>query len=98
MWFRNKYHHDECAVSWQDEHSCMCNDRCPSCNAEIEPEDSDDLSFMVFENERDDSYYGPWGVYFSPESAEHDPDYVRVKSFYSRTDAEAHAAAMRNLF
>ena len=28
---------------WQDEWDSMCNDRCPVCNAEIEPYDSDAL-------------------------------------------------------
>jgi hypothetical protein len=32
----------ECGHEWQDTWSCMCNDRCPKCNKEIEPYDSDD--------------------------------------------------------
>ena len=29
---------------WTDEWSCACNDRCPLCNAEVEPYHSDDLT------------------------------------------------------
>lgn len=32
-----------CGKSWVDKWSCMCNDRCPMCNAEIEPYRSVDL-------------------------------------------------------
>ena len=96
MWFRNKYHHEECGASWEDEHSCMCNDKCPMCNAEIEPAASADLSVALIENERDHRYYGRWGVYISPESAEYDPGYVRVKSFRSQAESEVYAEELRN--
>ena len=43
--FRNHYHCDDCDEEWQDEWSCMCNDRCPSCNKEIEPYESVDLNY-----------------------------------------------------
>jgi hypothetical protein len=39
-WFRNEYVCLECDTNWADEWSCQCNDRCPTCNAETEPEDS----------------------------------------------------------
>lgn len=32
-----------CGEEWEDSWSCMCNDRCPSCNKEIEPYASEDL-------------------------------------------------------
>ena len=38
--FTNYYIH--CGVEWQDEWSCMCDDRCPVCNCEIEPYKSED--------------------------------------------------------
>jgi hypothetical protein len=41
LWFRNHYRH--CGQEWNDEWSCMCNDKCPVCDAEIEPFKSDDL-------------------------------------------------------
>lgn len=48
-WYINYYQH--CGQGWVDEWDCMCNDRCPVCNAEIEPhaskvveaEDEEDL-------------------------------------------------------
>lgn len=44
--FLNHYRHDDCpvdpGVEWEDRWSCACNDRCPACNAEIEPYQSDD--------------------------------------------------------
>ena len=42
-WFRNYYRHEACDVEWTDEWSCACNDRCPECDAEIEPYNLDDL-------------------------------------------------------
>lgn len=33
----NHYYCDECCVSWKDQWSCMCNDKCPRCHHEIEP-------------------------------------------------------------
>ena len=36
-WFRNEYACFACGTSWEDEWSCMCNDRCPHCDAENEP-------------------------------------------------------------
>src|SRR5712691_6965963 len=36
-WFR-KHHSCPCGTQWWDEWDCLCNDRCPSCNAEIEPD------------------------------------------------------------
>ncbi len=95
MWFRNKYHHQECKTFWEDEHSCMCNDKCPTCNAEIEPEESDDPTVVVRENDKDDSYFGRSGVYYSPESAEYEPAYVRVKSFDRKAEAEGFAEELR---
>jgi len=33
----NFYRHRECGSHWVDLWNCGCNDRCPKCNAEIEP-------------------------------------------------------------
>jgi hypothetical protein len=30
-----------CGTEWEDTWDCACNDRCPSCNKEIEPHHSD---------------------------------------------------------
>lgn len=37
--FQNSYKCD-CGEEWEDNWSCACNDRCPSCNKEIEPYES----------------------------------------------------------
>ncbi|WP_285905148.1 hypothetical protein [Pseudodesulfovibrio pelocollis] len=41
--YRN-YYECSCGHTWEDEWSCMCNDRCPECRLEIEPYDSEDLT------------------------------------------------------
>ena len=97
MWFRNRYRHDECDTAWEDEHSCMCNDKCPTCDAEIEPAESDDLTLIIVENDGEDRCFGRWGVYLSPEAAEYDPSYVRMKSFFRKADAAAFVEEMRKL-
>jgi hypothetical protein len=40
LWYRNEYFCEECGTEWTDEWSCQCNDRCPTCNLEIEPSES----------------------------------------------------------
>jgi len=40
MW-RNKYRH--CGQEWEDVWDYACNDRCPVCNAEIEPYCSEEI-------------------------------------------------------
>jgi hypothetical protein len=42
-WFRNSYRCDQCGEGWEDEWDCACNDRCPKCNAEIEPFESEEI-------------------------------------------------------
>ena len=42
-YFINHYTH--CGTEWEDVWSSKCNDRCPVCNAEIEPYASDDITF-----------------------------------------------------
>jgi hypothetical protein len=36
----NVYEHDACGSSWNDEHSCACDDECPACGASISPLES----------------------------------------------------------
>jgi hypothetical protein len=40
-WFINHYRH--CGQEWEDRWSSACNDRCPVCNAEIEPYESEEI-------------------------------------------------------
>jgi hypothetical protein len=44
QWFEKHYVCSECGKKWSDEWSCECDDRCPSCNCEIEPTAVTDLS------------------------------------------------------
>ena len=39
--YLNKYICDGCGTEWEDQWSCACNDKCPNCNAEIEPDSSE---------------------------------------------------------
>ena len=41
--FHNFYRCSECGTEWEDEWECACNDRCPNCNAEIEPYKSENI-------------------------------------------------------
>jgi rubrerythrin len=41
--YRNYYRCDACDTQWTDTWSCMCDDRCPECDAEHEPYHSDEL-------------------------------------------------------
>jgi hypothetical protein len=34
----------ECGTEWDDEWDCLCNDRCPTCNAETTPESAEAVS------------------------------------------------------
>jgi len=40
-WYSNHYYCSACQQEWHDEWDCECNDRCPICNKEIEPYESD---------------------------------------------------------
>ena len=43
MKYKNYYRCSECGTEWEDCWECTCNDRCPDCNAEIEPYKSEDI-------------------------------------------------------
>lgn len=36
-------HYEHCGQFWQDVSECTNNDRCPVCNREIEPYESEDI-------------------------------------------------------
>lgn len=40
--YRNHYE-CPCGIEWSDESPYTCNDRCPNCNAECQPSESEDL-------------------------------------------------------
>jgi hypothetical protein len=86
-WFRKSYRCDECEVGWNDEWSCGCNDRCPECDAEIEPFESEDLSVQVELREEGKL----WVVLVSPPAAEHKPAHVETR-FSRKREAKAFAA------
>jgi len=45
--YRNYYRHADCdeepGIEWNSVWSCTCNDRCPACDHEIEPYNSEDV-------------------------------------------------------
>lgn len=41
--FRMSYRCPKDGTEWEMEWSCACNDRCPTCDAEIEPSDVQDI-------------------------------------------------------
>lgn len=87
-WYRNYYTCDRCHDDWEDEWSCMCDDDCPYCGARhMSPNDSDDLTEVIECEERD------YVVLWSPETAEHDPDYRELGRFPTREQAEAFLAS-----
>jgi hypothetical protein len=86
-WFRNYYTCARCNRHWTDEWSCMCDDDCPHCGARhMTPATSNDLTHIV---ERDGNNFV---VLWSPETAEHDPEYQELGAFPTRRQAEAFLA------
>jgi hypothetical protein len=87
-WFLNHYECDECEKEWTDEWSCMCDDDCPHCGARhMSPHESEELTHVI---EQDGSQFV---VLWSPETAEHDPDYRELGRFPTQAEAEAFLAA-----
>src|SRR4051794_4837808 len=85
-WFLNHYTCGRCKKGWTDAWSCMCNDDCPYCGARhMSPDESDDLTIIV---EKDTEQFV---VFWSPATAEHDPDYWELGSFSNRHHAESFA-------
>jgi len=83
-WYRNHYTCERCKYRWEDEWSCMCDDDCPHCGARhMSPADSDELTEIIIRE--GDEYVVLW----SPETAEHDPNYRELGRFESQEQAEA---------
>jgi hypothetical protein len=81
-WFLNFYKCVRCRRIWTDQWSCMCDDECSDCGArDMSPFRSEDLTELV-EKEGDELV-----VLRSPETAEHDADYVELGRFPSREKA-----------
>ena len=89
-WYRNYYRCDRCGSEWPDEWSCMCDDDCPHCGARhMSPYKSDDLTMTVEANGSE------FVVLWSPETAEHDPDYCELGRFPTHAQAESFLARDR---
>lgn len=54
--FVNHYSCTACGTSWTSQWSCMCNDRCPNCDREIEPHKSESPLQVI-----SDQHGGHWG-------------------------------------
>lgn len=81
-WFLNHYTCYRCDRSWTDQWSCMCDDDCPRCGARhTSPHKSEDLTTLI---EREGRQFV---VRWSPETAEHDPDYRELGRFNTRKQA-----------
>jgi hypothetical protein len=66
----------------------MCDDDCPHCGARhMTPYESDDLTEII--QWRGDKFVVLW----SPETAEHDPDYRELGRFTTRAEAKAFLAS-----
>ena len=87
-WFANHYECDRCKEEWIDEWSCMCDDDCPHCGARhMSPYRSDDLTSIV--EKLESSFFVLW----SPDTAEHDPEYLEYGPFQTRASAETFLVA-----
>jgi predicted nucleic acid-binding Zn-ribbon protein len=81
-WFLNHYTCYRCDRNWTDQWSCMCDDDCPRCGARhTSPHKSEDLTTVI---EREGRQFV---VRWSPETAEHDPDYRELGRFNTRKQA-----------
>lgn len=51
------YYKCPCGEEWQDHWDCACNDKCPKCNKEIEPYESEEESEELRAAARIAEYY-----------------------------------------
>ena len=58
-WFR-KHHTCPCGTIWWDEWDCLCNDRCPTCDAEIELDEHEAIQGAKSGSLPDRPYF--WGA------------------------------------
>jgi hypothetical protein len=60
--YLNYYKCVRCGECWRDEWDCMCDDRCPVCNLEMTPYESDDLiNRTTYDHGIEGSPCAPWG-------------------------------------
>src|SRR3954447_19042058 len=73
---------------WTDQWSATCDDDCPHCGARhMSPFDSERLTTLI---ERDGEEFV---VFWSSDTAEHEPDYRELGRFPTRAQAEEFLAA-----
>jgi len=81
-WFLNHYECERCDGTWTDQWSCMCDDECPHCGArDMTPSESEELTTVI---EREGKEFV---MFWSPDTAEHDPDYRELGRFSTREQA-----------
>jgi predicted nucleic acid-binding Zn-ribbon protein len=81
-WFLNFYRCVRCKRQWADQWSSQCEDDCPHCGARhMSPHDAEELTTLI---EQEGSEFV---VLWSPETAEHDPEYRQLGRFPSREKA-----------
>jgi hypothetical protein len=81
-WFLNHYTCYRCNRDWSDTWSCMCDDECPHCGARhATTYESEELTTVIEHVGKE------FVVLWSPETAEHDPDYRELGRFPSREKA-----------
>src|SRR5438552_16494504 len=91
-WFLNFYGCARCKRRWTDEWSCMCDDDCPHCGARhMSPFQSEELTTLIEEEGKQ------FIVLWSPETAEHEPDYRELGRFPSREQALRFLSAERGI-
>jgi hypothetical protein len=90
-WYAKHYECGRCRAAWPDEWSCACNDRCPSCDAEIEPYGFDDLTYIVELGSHD-----KFIVLFSPNNAEMSPNYQVLQTFTTEAAAYTYIQNLRS--
>jgi hypothetical protein len=81
-WFMNHYRCDRCHRRWTDEWSCIVDCECPHCGTRgITPHSSEDLTTLI--EKSNDNFVVLW----SPETAEHTPDYRELGRFVTEQQA-----------
>ena len=81
-WFLNFYKCARCKRIWTDQWSATCDDDCPHCGARhMSPFDSETLTTLIEEDGKE------FVVFWSPDTAEHEPDYRELGRFPTREQA-----------